>query len=291
MTTAATPLAGTYTADPVHSSFGFAVRYQGVSIFRGTLDEVAGDARRRPARGHREGRVDLDPHARAVPRPRAQRRVLRRRQPPRGHVHLDRRSTSARTAPRRVDGRADDQGHHAARSTPPAPGSRPAADAFGNTRGHLNLEAVIDRTEWDINWNMPLPDRRQRARQRRHADGRALAGRAGVGRCGSSASPAACAEDPTTASCSGRRATRSRPGSSLVEWDGPRRPARVRRGPRDRRRREPVRAFLDAIDERRRAADRDAGVQRVGPGRAQERARLGVAAVPGERAALTSRAR
>ena len=36
-----TTLAGTYAADPVHSSFGFAVRYQGVSIFRGTLDDVA----------------------------------------------------------------------------------------------------------------------------------------------------------------------------------------------------------------------------------------------------------
>ena len=40
MSTTTTPLAGTYVADPVHSSFGFAVRYQGVSIFRGTLDEV-----------------------------------------------------------------------------------------------------------------------------------------------------------------------------------------------------------------------------------------------------------
>ncbi len=36
-----TTLAGTFTADPVHSSFGFAVKYQGVSLFRGTLDEVA----------------------------------------------------------------------------------------------------------------------------------------------------------------------------------------------------------------------------------------------------------
>ena len=36
----ATKLSGTYTADPVHSSFGFAVRYQGVSLFKGTLDEV-----------------------------------------------------------------------------------------------------------------------------------------------------------------------------------------------------------------------------------------------------------
>ena len=33
----------------------------------------------------------------------------------------------------------------------------PAADAFGNTRGHLNLEAQIDRTEFDMNWNAPLP--------------------------------------------------------------------------------------------------------------------------------------
>src|SRR3954449_57177 len=38
--TTATKLSGTYTADPVHSSFGFAVRYQGVSLFRGTLDQV-----------------------------------------------------------------------------------------------------------------------------------------------------------------------------------------------------------------------------------------------------------
>src|SRR3954470_22976778 len=41
-TTATTPLqSGTYNADPVHSSFGFAVRYQGVSLFKGTLDEVS----------------------------------------------------------------------------------------------------------------------------------------------------------------------------------------------------------------------------------------------------------
>src|SRR5215210_3035802 len=42
MTTATTPLlSGTYIADPVHSSFGFAVRYQGVSVFRGNLSEVS----------------------------------------------------------------------------------------------------------------------------------------------------------------------------------------------------------------------------------------------------------
>ena len=40
MSTTTAPLAGTFAADPVHSSFGFAVKYQNVSIFRGTLDEV-----------------------------------------------------------------------------------------------------------------------------------------------------------------------------------------------------------------------------------------------------------
>ena len=40
MSTTATPLAGTFASDPVHSSFGFAVKYQGISIFRGTLDDV-----------------------------------------------------------------------------------------------------------------------------------------------------------------------------------------------------------------------------------------------------------
>jgi len=41
MTTATTPFAGTYQADPVHSSFGFAVEYAGTGKFRGTLDDVS----------------------------------------------------------------------------------------------------------------------------------------------------------------------------------------------------------------------------------------------------------
>ena len=35
--------------------------------------------------------------------------------------------------------------------------TEPAGDAFGGTRGHLKLEAVVDRTEFDMNWNLPLP--------------------------------------------------------------------------------------------------------------------------------------
>src|ERR1700756_5372875 len=51
-TTAAlnTSLTGTFEADPVHSSFGFSVRYQGVSIFRGSLTDVEA--------GLRDGRLE-----------------------------------------------------------------------------------------------------------------------------------------------------------------------------------------------------------------------------------------
>ena len=33
----------------------------------------------------------------------------------------------------------------------------PEADAFGSTRGHLALTAQIDRTQYGMNWNAPLP--------------------------------------------------------------------------------------------------------------------------------------
>ena len=34
----------------------------------------------------------------------------------------------------------------------------PAVDHFGTTRVGLKLQTTIDRTEFDINWNMPLPN-------------------------------------------------------------------------------------------------------------------------------------
>lgn len=45
MTTAAQPLAGTYAADPVHSSFGFAIRYSGLTDYRGELSGVTAGLR------------------------------------------------------------------------------------------------------------------------------------------------------------------------------------------------------------------------------------------------------
>jgi polyisoprenoid-binding protein YceI len=33
----------------------------------------------------------------------------------------------------------------------------PHTDAYGNERANLNLEATVDRTDFGLNWNMPLP--------------------------------------------------------------------------------------------------------------------------------------
>src|ERR1700710_1429790 len=56
MSTTATPLAGTFAADPVHSSFGFAVKYQNISLFRGTLEDVTATL----AEGRLEGTAQVE---------------------------------------------------------------------------------------------------------------------------------------------------------------------------------------------------------------------------------------
>ena len=155
MAATVTPLSGTYTVDPVHSSFGFAVKYQGVSVFRGTLDGV--DATLEA--GRLEGAAKVESIS------------IRTPEQFRAHV-LSPEFFDAANHPEvtfvsdeldlREDGTATVTGELQIKGiTKPvvATGTwtAPAADAFGNTRGHLTLEAVIDRTEWDINWNMALP--------------------------------------------------------------------------------------------------------------------------------------
>ena len=156
MTTATTPLLdGTYTADPVHSSFGFAVRYQGVSVFKGTLAEV--DAKL--VDGKLEGTAQVESISIKSPAP-FRAHVLSaeffdaENHPTVNfvseHIELGEDGTAKVTGELTIKGITQPvsaTGTYAA----------PAADAFGNTRGHLNLEAQVDRTQYDMNWNAPLP--------------------------------------------------------------------------------------------------------------------------------------
>lgn len=155
MSTATTPFTGTYTVDPVHSSFGFAVRYQGVSVFKGTLADV--DAKL--VDGKLEGAAAVESISIKSP---AQFRA---------HV-LSAEFFDAENHPQVTfvsdsielgeDGTAKVAGELTIKGiTQPVTAvgtyAAPAADAFGNTRGHLNLEAQIDRTRYEMNWNAPLP--------------------------------------------------------------------------------------------------------------------------------------
>lgn len=150
-----TALPGTFAADPVHSSFGFAVKYQGVSIFRGTLSEVAATL----ADGRLEGTAKVESISIRTPE-QFRAHVLSaeffdaENHPEVKFVSNDLELNDDNTA--KVAGELTIKG-----ITNPVTAAgtwtAPAGGAFGDTRAHLSLEAVIDRTQWDMNWNAPLP--------------------------------------------------------------------------------------------------------------------------------------
>ena len=155
MSTSTVPFAGTYNADPIHSSFGFAVRYQGVSLFKGSLSEVAATL----VDGQLDGAAQVESISIRTPEQFRAHVLSAEFFDAANHPEVTFESTELDL---REDGTAVVKGDLTIKGiTKPieATGSwtAPAADAFGNTRGHLNLEAVIDRSEWDMNWNMPLP--------------------------------------------------------------------------------------------------------------------------------------
>ena len=150
-----TALAGTYASDPVHSSFGFAVKYQNVSIFRGTLSEVNATL----ADGKLEGVAEVESIS------------IRTPEQFRAHV-LSAEFFDVENHPQvkfvsedvqlNDDGTATVNGDLTIRgATNPATATgtwqAPSQDAFGNTRAHLQLEAVVDRTAFGLNWNLDLP--------------------------------------------------------------------------------------------------------------------------------------
>jgi polyisoprenoid-binding protein YceI len=155
MSTTTTPLSGTYSADPIHSSVGFSLRVQGVSLFRGTLTDVEATL----VDGRLEGTAQVESIS------------IRTPEQFRAHVlsaeffdaanHPELRFSS-HALDVRDDGSATVSGDLTIKGiTRPVVASGtwtpPAADAFGNSRAHLTLGAVVDRTQWGISWNVALP--------------------------------------------------------------------------------------------------------------------------------------
>jgi polyisoprenoid-binding protein YceI len=151
----ATALAGTFNADPVHSSFGFAVKYQNVSLFRGTLDEVAATL----VDGKLEGTAKVESISIRTPEQFRAHVLSGDFFDVENHPEVKFVSSDLQLAD---DGPATVNGDLTIRGvtqpvTATGTWTPPSADAFGNTRAHLNLEAKVDRTAYEIRWNAPLP--------------------------------------------------------------------------------------------------------------------------------------
>lgn len=152
-TTATDQLAGTYAADKVHSHLAFSVKHMVVATFRGSFDSYDVSL----TDGVLSGSVDVDS-------------IVVKDETLAGHLkspdffdveqypQLTFRSTDIR-----VDG--EDvvvDGEFTLKGVTKAVEARgtvagPHEDIAGNTKLGLTLEATLDRTEFGLDWNAPLP--------------------------------------------------------------------------------------------------------------------------------------
>lgn len=156
MAIATDPFAGTFVADPAHSSFQFAVKHMKVSTFRATFDEVEASLVGR----HLRGTAKVDSISIKAP-PELREHVVNGDDffAAASHPTIAFDSTSVTLAD---DGTATVEGELTIKgiSRPVrATGTYepPIEDPYGNTRAALELTATIDRRDWGMNWQMPLP--------------------------------------------------------------------------------------------------------------------------------------
>jgi polyisoprenoid-binding protein YceI len=141
--------AGTWQADPIHSSVGFAVKYLGVATFTGELTnfeatlkdgELAGKARVESVEVKDE---NLKAHLQAPDFFDAER-------------HPEVSFSGREVGEGRFEGELTIKG-----VTRPATLegtiTGPVTDPYGNERYGLALTTVVDRTAFGLNWNAPLP--------------------------------------------------------------------------------------------------------------------------------------
>jgi polyisoprenoid-binding protein YceI len=159
MTTAVQPYSGTYSADPVHSSFGFAIEYAGTGKFRGTLDDVSATLTAADDGLALEGSARVESISINNP-PQFRAHVLG----PEffdadNHPEVTFRSTSVELEEdgiARLDGELTIAGvtHPVAIA---GTWTAPVAAAGGGLRAGLELATVVDRRDFGFDWQMELP--------------------------------------------------------------------------------------------------------------------------------------
>jgi polyisoprenoid-binding protein YceI len=157
-TTSAVPAGSTWTADPVHSTVGFAVKHMAVSTFRGRFEDY--DA---TLTADEDGTLRLSGRVRAGSIAVKDENLGAHLAAPdffdtASHPEIAFASTLVRGEGGElvVDGELTIKGH-----TRPlrARGSltEPHETVGGRVEVGLQLEATVDRTDYGLNWNAPLP--------------------------------------------------------------------------------------------------------------------------------------
>jgi polyisoprenoid-binding protein YceI len=157
-TTAPAPLAGTYAIDPIHSSFGFAVKYMGISTFRGTLDDVTASLTIDDGGAVLEGSAQVESISVRTPEQFRQHVLADDMFAADRFPQVTFRSDEVRLAD---DGSATVSGDLTIRDVTKrvtATGSwSPEAELFGQRKAHLALATTVDRTEYGIVWQAEMP--------------------------------------------------------------------------------------------------------------------------------------
>ncbi|SRR5713101_6781269 len=161
MATAVQPFAGVYELDRNHSTIQFAIRHVQVSTFRASFADI--DARLTVENDTiaLEGRARAESVSIADP-PEFREHVVRGADffDAETHPLTTFRSASVELAD---DGTAAVSGELTIRGVSRSVTARgvyqpPLQDPFGTYRAGLELRTKVDRRDWDMNWQMPLPD-------------------------------------------------------------------------------------------------------------------------------------
>jgi polyisoprenoid-binding protein YceI len=158
-TIAAQPFSGTYRAEPVHSSFAFAVRHSGLNRYRGSLSDAKATLRAEGEELSLEGYASVD--------------SISIVEPPEFRTHvLSRDFFDAARYPEIVfcstdfrldgDGRAEVEGDLTIRGvtrslTATGGYEAPRQSPFGGEVGGLELQTSFDRRDFGIDWQMEMP--------------------------------------------------------------------------------------------------------------------------------------
>jgi polyisoprenoid-binding protein YceI len=158
MTAIATALpAGTYTSDPVHSTTGFAVKHM-LATFRGSF--AAFDATLSVDEDGRTKLVGSVPVDTVVVK---DENLVAHLQSPEFFdaeqyptITFESTDVAIEGGDVTITGDLSLKGH-TERVIATGTFAGPVEDPFGNTKVSLQLETVVDRTKFGLNWNAPLP--------------------------------------------------------------------------------------------------------------------------------------